>query len=80
MNSARIKAVALVFALATASLAGCSREEPAAPPVFVLPEVNDANCRITAIQAMPVDKDVQREFGSRCARRGTFTTSPPKSY
>jgi entry exclusion lipoprotein TrbK len=58
-------------ACAVAALVGCSK---------ALPEVNDANCKFEAITAMDVPLATRQQFADQCARRGTFTNSPKKSY
>lgn len=54
--------------LALMALVACDNK-----PAFVMPEVNDTNCSTAAIKSLPVE--VQKEFGSKCARGGSYTGS-----
>jgi entry exclusion lipoprotein TrbK len=70
----------LFVAVTVALLAGCGKKEPPAPPPYALPEVNDTTCAKAAIEAMPVTDAIRREFGSKCARRGSYSPSPTKVW
>ena len=70
---------ALVTALAL-SLAGCGKTNDVPAPGYVLPEVNDLTCGKAAIEAMPVPDSERREFGSKCAKRGSYTPSAKKIW
>ena len=67
----------LVTVLA-AVLVGCSKTEAPAP--YAIPETNDATCAKAAIEAMPISDELRREFGSKCARRGSYNPSSPKAW
>jgi entry exclusion lipoprotein TrbK len=59
-------------------LAGCGKKEETPPSSYVMPEVNDANCKFDAIKAMP--SDAQQKFADLCTRRPKPIRSEQKSY
>ena len=66
---------------AVAVLVGCGKTEKPAPPPYVMPEVNDANCKSEAITAMDAPLATRQQFASLCARRpGPPMHSEQKSY
>lgn len=79
LNSSRAWIAAASLA---AVLTGCGKKEEAPPPhTFVMPEVNDANCKSEAIVAMAAPLEIRQRFGSLCARRiKPEVPSKPKSY
>ncbi|MGJ7582684.1 entry exclusion lipoprotein TrbK [Variovorax sp. RHLX14] len=81
MNRQHSSLTLVLATLFAAGLAGCGKSDtPVAPTTYSTPEVNDTNCSDAAIQAMPVTDAIRREFGSKCARRGSYTPSPTKSW
>lgn len=78
MGRPQINCALVLAAVMAAVLVGCSKTEAPAP--YVTPEVNDASCAKPAIDAMPVTDAQRREFGSKCARRGSYTPSAKKVW
>ena len=74
------RCVWITAACITAVLIGCGKKEEAPPQTYVLPELNDANCKFEAISAMDVPLETKQQFGSLCARRSKPVHSEPKSY
>jgi entry exclusion lipoprotein TrbK len=58
-------------AVIAAAIAGCSDADI---------EVNNENCKLERISAMKIPLEKKQEFGSKCARRGSFTSSEKKAY
>ncbi|BEP34635.1 hypothetical protein GmRootV59_16080 [Variovorax sp. V59] len=80
MTTARINCAWALAAVMVVALAGCGKTEVPTPPPYVMPDVNDTNCAKAAIEAMPVTDAVRREFGSKCARRGSYSPSEKKVW
>ncbi|MEO7129670.1 MAG: entry exclusion lipoprotein TrbK [Rhodoferax sp.] len=59
-------------------LVGCGRKEESVSPPYAMPEVNDVNCKLEVIKAMPAE--VQQRFADMCARRSKPIQSEKKSY
>jgi entry exclusion lipoprotein TrbK len=68
-------------------ITACSKEEPktqtsgnTVPTQIVKAEgVSDADCELAKLKAIP-SKEQREEQAGKCLRRGTFTSSPNKSY
>lgn len=60
-------------------LMGCGKRVDALPPLYVLPEVNEANCESAAIKAMP-ENEARQRFADQCSWRSKPVHSEPKSY
>ena len=70
----------VAVACIAAVLTGCGKQDEAPPPAYVMPEVNDANCKSAAIKAMP-ENEARQRFAFLCARRvKPEIRSEPKSY
>ena len=79
MQGALLSRGAWIAAVCTvAVLVGCGRKEESASPLYTMPEVNDANCKLKAIKAMPAD--ARHRFADMCARRSKPIQSEKKSY
>ena len=74
MSAQRLFAAIMAAAL-VALIVGCDNK----PALQAMPEVNDKNCMLANIQKIE-DKGIQQEFAGKCARRGTFKSSPKKDY
>ena len=61
-------------------LAGCGKTDDVPASGYMVPEVSDLNCGKAAIEAMPIPDGERREFGSKCARRGSYTPSAKKVW
>jgi entry exclusion lipoprotein TrbK len=72
-----IKVLGLVAAatISAALAAGCDK----GPATFVLPQVNDENCKPENLAKIG-DKEAQQAFSSQCMRRGEFKQSPKREW
>ncbi len=68
----------LALAIAATVILGACSPRSETPPSDKLPEVNDANCRLEAIKALP--ERIRQDFASVCFRAGTYTPSPPRHW
>lgn len=80
MNRLRTPFAWMLTSVLAAALAGCGKSETPVSPPYVMPEVNDATCAKSSIEAMPVTDAERRDFGSKCARRGSYSPSPKKTW
>ena len=70
----------IAAACIAAVLTGCGKREESPLSTYVMPEINDANCKSAAIKAMP-DNEARQKFAFQCARRiKPEVRREPKSY
>lgn len=80
MKTTHIKCEWALAAVVVVALVGCGKSEVSAPPPYAMPDINDKNCTKTAIEVMSVADEARREFGSKCARRGSYSPSEKKVW
>ena len=80
MTTAHIKSAWALAAAVVVALVGCDKSEVSTPSPYAMPDINDTNCTKAAIESMPVTDEARREFGSKCARRGSYGPSEKKVW